>query len=201
MNTVENLIRVISRLPGIGPKSGRKIALHLMKNRTTSAQELVSVITLMQEEVSECSSCNALTVGNPCDICSDALRRDEILCIVADVSDLWALEKAAVFKGRYFVLGGLLSVFDGITPDDLNIKRLQDRVQADVQAGLLTEVIIALPATIEGQTTAHYIAEKIRQVAPHVTVSQPAVGIPVGGELDYLDDNTLQTAISSRLRL
>ncbi|GHU00289.1 recombination protein RecR [Alphaproteobacteria bacterium] len=189
---IDDFVRALSRLPGLGPKSARKAALHLIKARLTALEELIGLAREVQAHVKTCALCGNLDAADPCAICADPRRDARSLCVVAEVSDLWALEKAGAFRGRYFVLGGVLSPFGGLSPSDLPLGRLA--AQADGAA----EVIIALPATVEGLATAHYVAQSVKAAHPSAAISKLAQGLPVGGELDYLDEGTIQTAFTGR---
>ena len=189
---IEALIRQLSKLPGLGPRSARRIALALIKRRETLLDPLVQTLGAAADAVKICSTCGNYDSQDPCSICADARRDASIICVVEDVADLWALERTGAFKGRYHVTGGLLSPLDGIGPTDLKIERLGARAtRAEVR-----EVIMALPATVDGQTTAHYIAERLK--GTDTTVSGLAHGMPIGGELDYLDDGTISAAPRAR---
>ncbi len=189
---IEALIRQLSKLPGLGPRSARRIALALIKRRETLLDPLVQTLGAAAGAVKVCGSCGNYDSQDPCSICADARRDASIICVVEDVADLWALERTGAFRGRYHVTGGLLSPLDGIGPSDLKIERLAGRAaQPEVR-----EIIMALPATVDGQTTAHYIAE--RMAGTDTTVSGLAHGMPIGGELDYLDDGTISAALRAR---
>ncbi len=192
---IENLIRTISRLPGLGSRSARRIALFLVKNRNSQIETLVSALKEVQEKVKICPVCGNYDTLDPCSICSDNRRDEKTICIVQDVADLWAMERTSAFKGKYHVLGGVLSALDGIGPEDLGLDKLLQRVQSNN----IEEIVLALPATVDGQTTSHYIAEIMRETG--AKVSSLAHGVPVGGELDYLDDGTIQTALKARYTL
>ena len=189
---IEALIAMMARLPGLGPRSARRAVLHLVKRRDQQLLPLAQLMAEVGRSVRTCLSCGNLATGDVCGICAAEKRANGQICVVEDVADLWAMERAQVFGGRYHVLGGTLSPLDDVGPEDLGIPRLRDRIAAEG----VTEVILALNATVEGQTTAHYVA---RELAPTgVAVSGLAQGVPVGGELDYLDDGTLRAALSSR---
>lgn len=192
---IERLMQLLSRLPGLGPRSARRIALHLVEKRETLLLPLAQALAAVGETVKTCSVCGNFDSVDPCSICADHGRDPAILCVVEGVGSLWAMERAGVFRGRYHVLGGLLSALDGIGPDDLGLPRLRARL-AD---GAVREVVLATPATVDGQTTAHYIAEYL--AGANVTVSGLAHGVPVGGELDYLDDGTIGAALRARRSL
>ncbi len=192
MPDMERLIGLLAKMPGLGPRSARRVALYLMKRRETLALPLARALSDAAENVGPCSTCGNLDSVDPCAICTDAKRDGSVICVVEDVADLWALERAGAFKGLYHVLGGTLSALDGIGPEDLNIPGLVSRATADQT----TEVILATNATVDGQTTAHYIADRLAGCG--VVISGLAHGVPVGGELDYLDDGTLSAALKAR---
>ena len=189
---IERLIQLLARLPGLGPRSARRAALHLMKKKEALLEPLARATAEAAAAVRLCSVCGNVDTADPCIICRDPQRDPSILVVVEDVGDLWALERAAATRGRYHVLGGVLSPLDGIGPDDLNIARLGERVRS----GGVGEVILAMNATVEGQTTAHYVTDQLAGSGAKVT--RLAHGVPVGGELDYLDDGTLAAAMKSR---
>lgn len=189
---IEALIRHLGKLPGLGPRSARRIALALLKKRETMLDPLVRTLTAAAETVRICRACGNYDSQDPCAICSDSRRDGAVICVVEGVSDLWAMERTTAFKGRYHVTGGLLSPIDGIGPDDLKI----DRLLARVRNGGVTEVILALSATVDGQTTGHYIADRLKEAG--IAISGLAHGVPVGGELDYLDDGTISAALKAR---
>ena len=186
------LIELISRLPGLGPRSARRVALFLLKRRDTLLKPLADALAEAGEKIERCKVCGNFDTVQPCAVCQAGGRDDALVCVVEDVPDLWALERGGAFRGRYHVLGGVLSAIDGITPDDLNIPSLVTRVDA----GGIREVILALNATVDGQTTAHYVAELLE--GKGVSVTRLAHGVPVGSELDHLDDGTLAAALRSR---
>jgi len=189
---IDRLIQLLAKLPGLGPRSARRAALYLIKRREALLAPLAGAMAAAADAVRSCSQCGNLDTIDPCAICADPRRDGSVICVVEEVADLWALERSAAFRGRYHVLGGTLSALDGRTPEDLNIATLIGRAGA----GDVSEVILATSATVEGQTTAHYIADRLAGCA--VTVSGLAHGVPVGGELDYLDDGTLSAAIRLR---
>ncbi|CAA7620840.1 recombination mediator RecR [Magnetospirillum sp. SS-4] len=191
---IERLIQLLSRLPGLGPRSARRAALRLVERRETLLIPLAGALAEAAARVRACSVCGNFDTIDPCAICADPRRDDSLLCVVEDVAGLWAMERTGSFKGRYAVLGGLLSALDGIGPEDLGIARLVERA-GDGRVG---EVILATPATVEGQTTAHYIAERLARCG--VSVTGLAHGVPVGGELDHLDDGTITAALRARRR-
>tara|TARA_B100001142_G_scaffold315675_1_gene354582 strand:+ start:255 stop:842 length:588 start_codon:yes stop_codon:yes gene_type:complete len=192
MTEIERLIQLISRLPGFGPRSARRAVLHLIKRRETVMQPLVQALSDAADAILVCSNCGNLDTVEPCAVCRDEDRDRGVVCVVEDVADLWALERTRSFRGQYHVLGGRLSALDGIGPEDLNIAGLIGRAEA----GDVNEVILAMNLTVDGQTTAHYIADRLEHT--NVEVTRLAHGVPVGGELDYLDDGTLETALRSR---
>ena len=189
---IDQLIQLLAKLPGLGPRSARRAALHLINRRESLLQPLAQAMTQAAGSVAACEVCGNLDSLQPCAICRDQRRDPGIICVVESVADLWALERAAVFRGRYHVLGGTLSALDGVGPEDLNVGALVSRAGE----GPVSEVILATNATVDGQTTAHYLAEKLADCG--VKVSGLAHGVPVGGELDYLDDGTLSTALGAR---
>ncbi|MEQ9608125.1 MAG: recombination mediator RecR [Kiloniellaceae bacterium] len=191
---LDRLIQLLARLPGLGPRSARRAVLHLMKKREALMLPLAEAMARAAESVTHCSLCGNLDTRDPCGICRDTTRDPKLLCVVEEVADLWALERSGAFKGRYHVLGGTLSAIDGRGPDQLNIGKLLERTAAPDQPA--EEVILALSATVDGQTTAHYISERL--AASGIKVSRLAHGVPVGGELDYLDDGTLTAALKAR---
>jgi recombination protein RecR len=189
---IETLAQALSRLPGYGPRSARRAVLHLLKRRDGALIPLLRALEQVSEKLATCHICGNVDTSDPCGICADPRREDRMLCVVEDVSDLWALERSRLFPGKFHVLGGRLSALEGVRPEDLNIAGLLSRVAA----GGVDEVVLAMNATLEGQTTAHYIAERLEN-AP-VRITQLAHGLPVGGELDYLDDGTLAQALRAR---
>jgi len=189
---IEALTQALSRLPGLGPRSARRAVLWLVKRRETALVQLLAALAAVREALVECATCGNVDTANPCAICADPRRDSRSLCVVEDVADLWALDRARLFTGRYHVLGGRLSALDGVRPEDLTITRLIERVAA----GGIDEVVLAMNATLEGQTTAHYIAERLENLP--VRLTQLAHGLPVGGELDYLDEGTLAQALRAR---
>ena len=189
---IERLISLLSRLPGLGPRSARRAALALLKRREQLMTPLAEAMADAAAKVRACSACGALDTRDPCTVCSDGSRDAALICVVEEAGALWALERAGAFRGRYHVLGGLLSALDGVGPDDLRIAGLLSRVAA----GGVREVILALPATVDGQTTAHYLVERLSGSGAEVTLL--ARGVPVGGELDWLDDGTLTQALRAR---
>lgn len=191
---IERLIDIMAKLPGLGPRSARRAVLHLIRKRALVLQPLADAMTTVAANARECLNCGNVSSSNICDICADEKRATAELCVVEDVSDLWAMERAGGFKGRYHVLGGTLSALDAVGPEELRIPRLIDRVTTEG----ITEVILALNATIDGQTTAHYIAD---QLEGQVRLTSLAQGVPIGGELDYLDEGTISAALRARKSL
>jgi recombination protein RecR len=189
---IETLSAALARLPGLGPRSARRAVLHLLKRRDTALVPLLRALEVVGERLSTCDVCGNVDTTNPCGICADPRRDARMLCVVEDVSDLWALERSRLFPGKFHVLGGKLSALEGVRPEDLNIATLLTRIAA----GGIDEVVLAMNATLEGQTTAHYIAERLETLP--VRTTQLAHGLPVGGELDYLDDGTLAQALRAR---
>lgn len=189
---IEALTSALSRLPGLGPRSARRAVLWLIKRRETALVQLLGALEAVREHLVECHTCGNVDTADPCAICTDPRRDARALCVVEDVADLWALDRARLFTGRYHVLGGRLSALDGVRPEDLTIGALIERVAM----GGIDEVVLAMNATLEGQTTAHYIAERLDGLP--VRITQLAHGLPVGGELDYLDEGTLAQALRAR---
>jgi len=190
---IEALIALMARLPGLGPRSARRAVLHLVKKRGQLLLPLAQAMTQVGATARECLNCGNIGTSEICAICASEKRANGQICVVEDVADLWAMERAQVFNGRYHVLGGTLSALDAVGPDELRIPRLIDRIATEA----VSEVILALGATIDGQTTAHYIADQL----PGITVTSLAQGVPVGGELDYLDDGTITAALKARRAL
>jgi len=189
---IEKLIQLLAKLPGLGPRSARRAALHLMKRRESLLSPLAQAMTDAAAAIRECGECGNLDTRDPCAICADARRDPSLLCVVEEVADLWAIERTGAYRGRYHVLGGTLSALDGRGPNELRI----DSLVARARAGGIAEVILALSATVEGQTTAHYVTDALHDSG--VRVSRLAHGVPVGGELDYLDDGTIAAALKAR---
>ena len=188
---IETLIEMMAKLPGLGPRSARRAVLHLIQKRGAMMTPLADAMHRVASTARECLNCGNIGTADICDICTSEKRATGELCVVEDVADLWAMERGQAFKGRYHVLGGTLSALDAIGPDELRIPKLRDRIAAEG----ITEVILALNATIDGQTTAHYIADEL---GPRVRVTSLAQGVPIGGELDYLDDGTISAALRAR---
>jgi recombination protein RecR len=193
MSELDTLIQLLARLPGLGPRSARRAALYLLKRREQVMQPLAAALAAAAAAVRPCAVCGNLDIADPCAICRDPQRDSTAICVVEDLADLWALERTGAFHGRYHVLGGTLSALDGIGPEELNIARLIGRLGPEI------ELILALNATVEGQTTAHYIAD--RAAGTGARLSRLAQGVPIGGELDYLDEGTLTAALKARRAL
>jgi recombination protein RecR len=189
---IEALTQALARLPGLGPRSARRAVLHLLKKREGALAPLLRALEQVSENLATCSICGNVDTSDPCTVCADPRRDARLLCVVEEVSDLWALDRSRLFPGRFHVLGGRLSALEGVRPEDLGIGSLISRVAA----GGIDEVVLAMNATLEGQTTAHYLAERLE--AYPVRVTQLAHGLPVGGELDYLDEGTLAQALRAR---
>ena len=188
---IDALIELMAKLPGLGPRSARRAVLHLIRKRALLLTPLADLMQTVAVTAQECLNCGNIGTEDICDICRNERRATGELCVVEDVADLWAMERAQVFKGRYHVLGGCLSALDAIGPDELRIPKLIDRVSSEN----ITEVILALNATIEGQTTVHYLADQLESRTKVTTLAQ---GVPIGGELDYLDDGTITAALKAR---
>ena len=189
---IEALTQALARLPGLGPRSARRAVLHLLKKRETALDPLRAALEAVSERLATCSICGNVDTTDPCGICADPRRDARSLCVVEEVADLWALDRSRLFPGRFHVLGGRLSALEGVRPEDLAI----DTLLARVEEGGIDEVVLAMNATLEGQTTAHYIAERLERFP--VRLTQLAHGLPVGGELDYLDEGTLAQALRAR---
>ncbi|MGC6475543.1 MAG: recombination mediator RecR [Parvibaculales bacterium] len=189
---IDQLIKLLSRLPGLGPRSARRAVLQLIRKRETLLLPLTDALAVARDKIVTCEQCGSIDTQSPCAICADPRRDVSVLCVVEDVADLWALERAQAIKGHYHVLGGILSALDGVGPEDLNLASLLDKCRK----GEIKEVILAMNATVEGQSTAHYIMDMLSQY--EIKVTRLAHGVPVGGELDYLDDGTLAAAMNSR---
>ena len=189
---IDTLVSALARLPGFGPRSARRAVLHLIKRRETVLVPLVAALADVERGLVTCSTCGNVDTVDPCAICADPRRDTRALCVVEDVADLWALDRSRLFPGRFHVLGGRLSALEGVRPEDLAI----DPLVARIAQGGIDEVVLAMNATLEGQTTAHYVAERIEKFP--VRITQLAHGLPVGGELDYLDEGTLAQALRAR---
>jgi recombination protein RecR len=192
MSEIDQLIQLLAKLPGLGPRSARRAALYLLKRRESLLLPLAQSLQETARRVTPCQNCGNLDSADPCAICTDSRRDGTRLCVVEDVADLWAIERSGAFGGRYHVLGGTLSALEGIGPEELRVEQLAERAARDG----VDEVILALSATVEGQTTAHYLAERLADTGAAVT--RLAQGVPMGGELDYLDDGTLSAALAAR---
>jgi recombination protein RecR len=192
LSHIDHLIGLLARLPGLGPRSARRAALALIKRPDTLMEPLARALNEAAENILTCTTCGNVDTRDPCGICLDAKRDVTVICVVEDVADLWAMERTHAFKGRYHVLGGTLSALDGVGPEDLNIPGLVTRASDDV----IKEVVLATNATVDGQTTAHYIADRLSDC--NVSISGLAHGVPMGGELDYLDEGTLSQALKAR---
>ncbi len=191
-SAIDNLIRQLARLPGLGPRSARRLTLHLLQRRQGVLQPLLASLAAVEHSVRSCRTCRNLDLTDPCSICADPSRDRKVLCVVESLADLWALERSGSFRGRYHVLGGLLSALDNVGPENLGIASLLQRAaEPDVQ-----EVVLALGATVDGQTTAHYLSDALAHTG--VQITRLAHGVPVGGALEYLDDGTLSAAMRSR---
>jgi len=189
---IEALTQALARLPGLGPRSARRAVLHLLKRRETALSPLLRALELVEQRLSSCHVCGNIDTSDPCAICADPRRDQRSLCVVEEVADLWALDRSRLFPGRFHVLGGRLSALDGVRPEHLSVDRLVSRIAA----GGIDEVVLATNATLEGQTTAHYIAERLEGFP--IRLTRLAHGLPVGGELDYLDEGTLAQALRAR---
>jgi recombination protein RecR len=189
---IDALTQALARLPGLGPRSARRAVLHLLKKRDGALTPLLSALEAVNTRLATCSICGNVDTSDPCSVCTDPRRDSRALCVVEEVADLWALDRSRLFPGRFHVLGGKLSALEGVRPEDLAIDSLVRRVEA----GGIDEVVLAMNATLEGQTTAHYVAERIERFP--VRITQLAHGLPVGGELDYLDEGTLAQALRAR---
>lgn len=189
---IEKLIKIIAKLPSLGTRSSRRIVLQLLKKKETLFLPLIESLTEVSQNIKTCEICGNFDTISPCSICASEKRENNQLCVVQDVADLWAMERVAFFKGKYHVLGGILSALDGVAPEDLNIESLIYRIQKEE----IKEVILALPATVDGQITSHYLVSKLKD--SEIKVTTLAQGIPMGAELDYMDEGTIQLALNSR---
>ncbi|MBB4301969.1 recombination protein RecR [Rhodobium orientis] len=192
---IERLIQLLAKLPGLGPRSARRVALHLVKKKESLLTPLAAAMAAARDTIVTCQVCGNIDTADPCTLCRDPRRDPSVIVVVEDVADLWALERAGAVSARYHVLGGVLSALDGVGPEDLNVESLIDRTRADG----VKEIIFAVNATVEGQTTAHYVSDQLAGL--NVKISRLAHGVPVGGELDYLDEGTLAAAIRQRTAL
>ena len=189
---LEKLIKKVAKLPGLGPRSSRRIVLHLLKDKETLLLPIIEDMSKVANNIKKCLECGNLDENDICQICKNSTRNQTLLCVVETVADLWALERSNVYNGKYHILGGVLSAIDGINPDQLNIDSLEKRLESNI----FTEVIIAISATLDGQTTAHYLAERLGKL--DIKITRLAHGLPVGGELDFLDDGTIAQALKAR---
>ena len=191
---IEELVYLLSKLPGLGRRSARRMALHMIKNREAIMYPLADTIRNTADSIVVCEVCHTIDSVSPCSVCSSPKRDAHIICVVEEVSDLWAIERSNSFKGKYHVLGGVLSAIDGVGPDDLNVSSLLKRLDLEP----IHEVVLATSATVDGQTTAHYVTGQIKSLKPDISITRISHGVPIGGELDFLDDGTLGTALSAR---
>lgn len=189
---IEVLIKQIAKLPSLGSRSARRIVLHLLDKRETAFLPLIDALNDVAQNIKTCEICGNFDTQSPCPICTSATRDDSLICVVRDVADLWAMERVSLFKGKYHVLGGVLSAMEGVVPEDLNIDSLAKRIAS----GTIKELVLALPATIDGQITSHYLLSRFKDSGVKITTL--AQGIPMGAELDYMDEGTLQLALNSR---
>lgn len=192
---IEKLVKLVAKLPSLGTRSARRITLQLLKKRDTLLLPLIQSLTEVADNVKTCEICGNYDTQSPCSVCVDGGRDGNVICVVQDVADLWAMERVSFFKGKYHILGGVLSALDGITAEDLNIDGLEKRIAS----GGVTEIILALPATVDGQITSHYLLSRFKDY--NVKITTLAQGIPMGGELDYMDEGTIQLALNSRKTL
>ena len=192
---IEKLTKIIAKLPALGTRSARRIVLQLLKKKETALLPLISALQEVADNVKKCPVCGNFDTTEPCSVCRDSARDSETVCVVQDVAELCLMERVGLYRGQYHVLGGILSALDGVTPDDLNIEGLFSRLPN----GVIKEVILALPATIDGQITAHYLLSRLKEFPVKVTTL--AQGIPLGAELDYMDDGTIQLSLSARKEL
>ena len=189
---LEKLIKKVAKLPGLGPRSSRRIVLHLLKDKETLLLPIIEDMSKVANNIKKCVECGNLDENDICQICKNSSRNQTLICVVETVADLWALERSNVYNGKYHILGGVLSAIDGINPDQLNIDSLEERLESS----MFKEVIIAISATLDGQTTAHYLAERLGKL--DIKITRLAHGLPVGGELDFLDDGTIAQALKTR---
>lgn len=189
---IDILIKLIAKLPALGTRSARRIVLYLLKNKQSNLKPLIEALQNIEQNIKTCPVCGNFDTTEICAICASTMRDDKTLCVVQDVTDLWAMERSGFYKGKYHVLGGVLSAIDGVLPEDLNISALIERIEK----GAVREVILALPSTVDGQITAQYIIGKLKQF--DVKISTLALGLPVGAELDYMDDGTIELALEAR---
>ena len=192
---IEDLIKIVARFPSLGTRSARRIVLHLLKKKETQIPQLIKALQDVYDNIKVCEICGNYDTQSPCSICSSTTRENNLLCVVQDISDLWALERGGLYKGKYHILGGVLSAIEGVTPEDLNMEKLIQRIDTEE----ITEIILALPATVDGQITMHYISSMLKDKG--IKVSTLSQGIPVGGELDYMDDGTIKLALDLRKQI
>lgn len=192
---IEILIKQIAKLPSLGSRSARRIVLHLLNKREETFLPLIDSLTKVAQSIKTCEVCGNFDTISPCPICSSNSRDDRLICVVRDVADLWAMERVSLFKGKYHVLGGVLSAMEGVVPEDLNVDSLEQRIAS----GTVKELVLALPATIDGQITSHYLFSRFKSSG--ITITTLAQGIPMGAELDYMDEGTIQLALNSRKSL
>lgn len=192
---IEDLIKIIAKFPSLGTRSARRIVLHLLKKKETQIPQLIKALQDVYDNIKVCEICGNYDTQTPCSICSSTTRENNLLCVVQDISDLWALERGGLYKGKYHILGGVLSAIEGVTPEDLNMEKLIQRIDTEE----ITEIILALPATVDGQITMHYISSMLKDKG--IKVSTLSQGIPVGGELDYMDDGTIKLALDLRKQI
>lgn len=191
-DAIDNLIKKLSKLPGMGSRSARRVALYMLSDKEANMSPLQEAMNEARDKVKNCTLCGNLDIHDPCSICTNAHKDATKICLVQSVGDIWAMERTGFFDGHYHVLGGVLSALDGVTPDKLRISSLLSRIDN------VSEIIIALGATVDGQATAHYVAERVRKEKPSIVISRLAYGVPIGGEVEYMDDSTLATAMKSR---
>ncbi len=192
---IEDLIKIIAKFPSLGTRSARRIVLYLLKKKETQIPQLIKALQDVYDNIKVCEICGNYDTQTPCSICSSTTRENNLLCVVQDISDLWALERGGLYKGKYHILGGVLSAIEGVTPEDLNMEKLIQRIDTEE----ITEIILALPATVDGQITMHYISSMLKDKG--IKVSTLSQGIPVGGELDYMDDGTIKLALDLRKQI
>lgn len=192
---IEGLIKIIAKFPSLGTRSARRIVLYLLKKKETQIPQLIKALQDVYDNIKVCEICGNYDTQTPCSICSSTTRENNLLCVVQDISDLWALERGGLYKGKYHILGGVLSAIEGVTPEDLNMEKLIQRIDTEE----ITEIILALPATVDGQITMHYISSMLKDKG--IKVSTLSQGIPVGGELDYMDDGTIKLALDLRKQI
>ena len=194
-NDIEKLVKQMAKLPSLGTRSARRIVLHLLKKKETALLPLIESLHEVAANIKTCEICGNFDTSSPCSLCASTARDEKTICVVQDVADLWAMERVSQFKGKYHVLGGVLSALEGVVPEDLNIDSLMSRIASDD----VKELILALPATVDGQITAHYISSRLK--GTEIKITTLAQGIPMGAELDYMDEGTLQLALNSRKSL